>query len=140
MPWSIRKHPLEKTEFIAPMNVNTCAKVHLHTSNFSNIILNHLTIKALTSDFPWHNLNKNCIELWFLLMYITTWKTSRSWMEPHYISIHKMIVPRSWDSFFAVEYFSLFVVSFSILGTQILGKFHICLTIPIQTYMINLEL
>ena len=131
IPWSSRKYPLDKTEFIAPVDVNPYAKEHLHTTHLWNIILNHLTIKALTSDIPWHNLNKNYTELWLLLMYVTTQKTSRSWMEPHYISIHKMIGPRSWNSFFAVEHFSLFVVSFSIFGTQILGKFHICLTIPI---------
>ena len=33
IPWSSRKHLLDKTEFIAPMDVYPYAKKHLHTPN-----------------------------------------------------------------------------------------------------------
>ena len=61
-------------------------------SNLWNIILNYLAIKALTADIPWHNLDKNYIDLWLLLMYIPMQKKSRNWMDPRYISI-KWLVP-----------------------------------------------
>ena len=112
IPWSSRKYPLDKTEFIAPVDVNPYAKEHLHTTHLWNIILNHLTIKALTSDIPWHNLDKNYIDLWLLLMYIPTQEASRNWMDSSYISI-KWLLSRV-EIVFDVEYFSLFTVSFSL--------------------------
>ena len=33
IPWSSRKHFLDKTEFIAPMDIYPYAKEHLYTSN-----------------------------------------------------------------------------------------------------------
>ena len=74
IPWSSRKYLLDKTEFIAPMDVYSYTKEHLHTSNLLNIILKHVSIKALTSDISWHILDKNYIDLWLLLMYIPTQK------------------------------------------------------------------
>ena len=110
IPWSSRKHFLDKTEFIAP--VYPYAKEHLYTSNLWNIILKHLSIKALTSDISWHNLDKNYIDLWLLLMYIPTQEASRNWMDSSYISI-KWLLSRV-EIVFDVEYFSLFTVSFSL--------------------------
>ena len=63
IPWSSRKHFLDKTDFIAP--VYPYAKEHLYT----------LSIKALTSVISWHNLVKNYIDLWPLLMYMPTQKS-----------------------------------------------------------------
>ena len=69
-------------------------KKHLHTSNLWNIILNNLVIKALTLDVLWHNLDKNYIDSWPLLMYIHMQKNKLLLNEP---SIYKcnMIGPRS---------------------------------------------
>ena len=69
VPWSSRKHFLDKTEFIAP--VYLYAKEHLDTSNLWNIILKHLSIKALTFG---HFLVNAFIDLWPLLMYTPTQK------------------------------------------------------------------
>ena len=33
IPWISRKHFLDKTEFIAPMDINPYAKEHLYTPN-----------------------------------------------------------------------------------------------------------
>ena len=63
IPWSNRKHLLDKTEFIVPMDVYPYAKEHLHTSDLWNIILKHLSINALTSDISLHILDKNYIDL-----------------------------------------------------------------------------
>ena len=89
IPWSSRKHFLDKTEFIAPMDIYPYAKEHLYTSNLLNIILRHLSIKALTTDISWHNLDKNYIYLWLLLMYIPTQK-SKSQLNGPPLYKHKM--------------------------------------------------
>ena len=141
IPWSSRKHLLDKTEFIAPMDVYPYAKEHLHTSNLWNIILKHLSIKALTSDISWHNLDKNYIDLWPLLMYIPTRKSKSQLNGPRYISI-KCLGPGveidfcRWIFFLYLQYRSVRMYIFvtppvlEILYMPIY-KFHICLTMPI---------
>ena len=143
IPWSSRKHLLDKTEFIAPMDIYPYAKEHLYTSNLWNIILKHLSIKALTSDISWHNLDKNYIDLWLLLMYIPTQKkTNRNWMDPRYISVQYLgpgvVINRflSLNIFLYLQYRSVFKYIFvtppvlEILYMPIY-KFHIRLTMPI---------
>ena len=110
IPWSSRKHFLDKTEFIAP--VYPYAKEHLYTSNLWNIILKHLSIKALTTDISWHNLDKNYIYLWLLLMYIPTLK-NKSQLNRRPLYKHKMFRTWGWNrKIFAFEFFSIFTVSF----------------------------
>ena len=41
MPWNSKKHPLGKTEFIAPMDTFAYAKEHIHASSLWNIISKH---------------------------------------------------------------------------------------------------
>ena len=89
IPWSSRKHLLDKTEFIVSLDVYPYATEHLHTSNLCNIILKHVSIKALTSDISWHNFDKNYIDLWLLLMYIPTQK-SKSQLNGLPLYKHKM--------------------------------------------------
>ena len=142
IPWSSRKHLLDKTEFIAPMDVYPYATEHLHTSNLWNIILKHVSIKALTSDISWHNFDKNYIDLWLLLMYILRKKTNRNWMDSRYINI-KYLGPGveinrflPLNIFLYLQYHSIFKYIFltppvlEILYMPIY-KFHICLTMPI---------
>ena len=139
IPWSSRKHFLDKTEFIAP--VYPYAKEHLYTSNLWNIILKHLSIKALTSDISWHNLDKNYIDLWPLLMYIPTQK-SKSQLNGPPLYKHKVFGTWSWNRFLPLNFFLylqyrsvrmyIFVTPpvLEILYMPIY-KFHICLTMPI---------
>ena len=140
IPWSSRKHFLDKTEFIAP--VYPYAKEHLYTSNLWNIILKHLSIKALTLDTSWHNLDKNYIDLWLLLMYIPTQK-SKSQLNGPPLYKHKMFGTWSWNKqIFTVGYFSIFIVSFCMyvyfctpavlkILCMSIYKLHVCLTMPI---------
>ena len=142
IPWSSRKHLLDKTEFIAPMDVYPYATEHLHTSNLWNIISKHVSIKALTSDISWHKLDKNYIDLWPLLMYIPTQKSKSQLNGPHYISI-KCLGPGAeinrifqLNIFLYLQHRSIFKHIFltppvlEILHMPIY-KFHICLTVPI---------
>ena len=108
--WSSRKHFLDKTEFIAPLY--PYAKEHLYTSNVWNIILKHLSIKALTSDISWHNLDKNYIDLWPLLMYIPMQKSKSQLNEPHYMSIKCLGPGVEINRFLPLNFFSIFTVSF----------------------------
>ena len=110
IPWSSRKHFLDKTEFIAP--VYPYAKEHLYTSNLWNIILKHLSIKALTSDISWHNLDKNYIDLWPLLMYIPTRKSKSQLNGPRYISIKCLGPGVEINRFLPLNFFSIFTVLF----------------------------
>ena len=144
IPWSSRKHLLDKTEFIAPMDIYPYAKEHLHTSNLWNIFLKHLSIKTLTSDISLHNLDKNYVVLGLLLMYIPMQKktNNRNWMDLRYISI-KCLGPGVeinrfllLNIFLYLQYRSVFKYIFvtppvlEILYMPIY-KFHICLTMPI---------
>ena len=112
IPWSSRKHLLDKTEFIAPMDIYPYAKEHFYTSNLWNIILKHLSIKALTSDISWHNLDKNYIDLWPLLMYIPTQKSKSQLNEPHYMSIKCLGPGVEINRFLPLNFFSIFTVLF----------------------------
>ena len=139
IPWSSRKHFLDKTEFIAP--VYPYAKEHLYTSNLWNIILRHLSIKALTSDISWHNIDKNYVDLWPLLMYIPTQKSKSQLNEPHYMS--KCLGPGveinrflPLNFFLYLQYRSVYMYIFvtpPVLEILYMPtyKFHICLTMPI---------
>ena len=96
IPWNSRKFFLDKTEFITSMDFYPYSKEHLYTSNLWNIILKQLSIKALTSDISWHNLDKNYIDLWLLLMYIPTQK-SKSQVNGPPLYKHKMFGTWSWN-------------------------------------------
>ena len=74
------------------MDVYPYAKEHLYTSNLWNIILKHLSIKALTLDTSWHNFYKNYIDLCILLMYIPTQKNKLQLKGP-LLYKHKMLAP-----------------------------------------------
>ena len=142
IPWSSRKHLLDKTEFIAPMDVYPYAKEHLYTSNLWNIILIHLSIKTLASDISRHILDKNYIDLWLLLMYIPTQK-NKSQLNGPPLYKHKMFGTWSWNKqIFTVGYFSIFTVSFCMyvylctpavlkILCMSIYKLHVCLTMPI---------
>ena len=142
IPWSSRKYLLDKTEFIAPMDVYPYAKEHLYTSNLWNIILKHLSIKALTLDTSWHNLDKSYIDLWLLLMYIPMQKSKSQLNGPGNISI-KCLEPGveinkflSLNIFLYLQYRSVCMYIFVIppvleISYMPIYKFHICLTIPI---------
>ena len=110
IPWSSRKHFLDKTEFIAP--VYPYAKEHLYTSNLWNIILKHFSIKALTSDISWYNLDKNYIDLRPLLIYIPTQKSKSQLNEPHYMSIKCLGPGVEINRFLPLNFFSIFSVLF----------------------------
>ena len=127
IPWSSRKHFLDKTEFIAP--VYPYAKEHLYTSNLWNIILKHLSIKALTSDISWHSLDKNYIDLWPLLMYIPTQKSKSQLNEPHYIKCLgiKCLGPGvEINRFLPLNFFSIFTVLFCMYV-----YLYLCITPPV---------
>ena len=96
IPRSSGKHLLDKTEFIAPMDVYQYAKERLYTWNLWNIILKHLSIKAFTKDTSWHNLDKSYIDLWILLMYIPMQKKKSQLNGPR-LHKHKMFGTWSWN-------------------------------------------
>ena len=110
IPWSSRKHFLDRTEFIAPLY--PYAKEHLYTSNVWNSILEHLSIKELNSDTSWHNLDKNYIDFWPLLIYIPTQKSKSQLNGPCYISIKCFGPGVGINRFLPLNYFSIFTVSF----------------------------